>query len=390
MMRRSLWVLLVLALLAGLAWPKLRPLFGAGGHAAAMAETRKPSGERNGGKDKSGGGQETAGKKDDSLAVAMMKVVPRPFVETISATGTLRAEEGVELQAETNGKVVAIDFVEGAAVRKGALLVKLNDADLRANLERYVYGRQLAEARERRYAALLAQHVVTQQDYDATLGDLNVQKANVDLYEAQIEKTEIRAPFDGVVGLRYVSMGAYVNAATRIATLQRLDKLKVDFAVPEKYSGRIRAGAPITFSVAGGLRRFDGRIYAIDPRIDAGTRTILLRAVSANSDGSLLPGAFANVQLELEQIHDALLVPAEAVIPGLDEKNVFVVREGSAERRAVEIGARTASEVHILAGIRAGDVVITSGLQNLRQGQHVVAIGSGSSTPKAVARVAGT
>lgn len=353
MIRRAAWIVIGLAVLAGIAWPKLGPLW---------PKAKAPSAEAG------AHGKE----RGDALEVTTFIVEPRPFVETITSTGTLLAEEGVELQAETNGKVVGINFHEGTPVRRGDLLVKLNDADLRASLERYVYGTKLAESRERRYAALLAQHVVTQQDYDAALGDLNVQKANVDLYKAQIEKTEIRAPFDGVVGLRYVSNGAYVNAATRIATLQRLAKLKVDFAVPEKYSGRLKVGRDIEFSVAGGLRRFTGRIYAIDPRIDTGTRTILLRAVCDNTDGSLLPGAFANVNLALEQIPDALLVPAEAVIPGLEEKNVFVSRDGVAERRAVETGARTAAQVHIVNGLKPGDVVITSGLQNLRSGQLVI------------------
>jgi membrane fusion protein, multidrug efflux system len=352
-MKKVVWLAVIAALVLGLAWPKLKPV--AGTAAAKIAES---SGRR----------------KEDVLQVATMQVEPQAFVETLTSTGTLRAEEGVELQAETSGKVVTITFEEGMPVRRGELLLKLNDADLRANLERYAYGRQLAEAREKRYSTLLEQHVVTRQDYDLALGELNVQKANVDLYKAQIEKTEIRAPFDGVVGLRYVSSGAYVNAATRIATLQRLDKLKIDFAVPEKYSGRVKVGRGIDFSVAGGLRRYSGRIYAIDPRIDSGTRTILLRAVCDNSDRSLLPGAFANVTLALDQIPDALLVPAEAVIPGLDEKNVFIAKDGVAERRAVETGARTASQVHILSGLRPGDVVITSGLQNLRQGQHVASM----------------
>lgn len=363
MIRRAVWIVIGVAVLAGIAWPKLGPLL------LHAAPTKADAGTR---------------RKDDALEVTTFTVQPQPFVETITSTGTLRAEEGVDLQAETNGKVVSIAFEEGMPVRRGDLLVKLNDADLRASLERYVYGQQLAEAKERRYSALLAQHVVTQQDYDVALGDLNVQKANVDLYKAQIEKTEIRAPFDGVVGLRYVSNGAYVNAATRIATLQRLDKLKIDFAVPEKYSGRLKVGRNIDFTVAGGLRRFQGRIYAIDPRIDTGTRTILLRAVCANSDGSLLPGAFANVSLALEQIPDALLVPAEAVIPGLEEKNVFVASKGVAERRAVETGARTAEQVHILTGLKPGEVVITSGLQNLRNGQSVAPL-----RDKAPSKVAG-
>jgi membrane fusion protein, multidrug efflux system len=348
--KRIAWVGLAVALLAGLAWPKLAPhLLPAAGKAPAKRE----------------GGS-------GALQVSVHEVRPQTFVETVSATGTLRADEGVELQAETAGKVLRTDFREGAAVRRGDLLVKLNDADLRASLDRYKYGQQLAEARERRYAALLAQKMVTQTDYDAALSELNVQKANVELYHAQIEKTEIRAPFDGVVGLRYVSTGAYVNAATRIATLQSLDRLKVDFSIPEKYSGRVRPGAAIRFNVAGGLRDYTGRIYAIDPRIDSGTRTLLLRAVCDNADGTLLPGAFANVTLALEELHDALLVPAEAVVPGLEQKDVYVMHGGVAERRAVQTGARTATLVHVITGLKPGDRVITSGLQTLREGQKVV------------------
>lgn len=308
------------------------------------------------------------------LKVSTFVVRPAAFSETVSATGSLRADEGVELQAETNGKVVAINFKEGTAVRKGDLLVKLNDADLRASLARAQYRRELAKTREHRYAQLLGQKVVTQDDYDSALNDVNVQQAEMDLYQAQIAETEIRAPFDGVVGLRYVSLGAFVNATTRIATLQRLDNLKVDFAVPEKYTGRVVVGSPINFTVAGGAQKFKGHIYAIDPRIDAGTRTLLIRALTDNRDGSLLPGAFANIEFTLRELRDALLIPSEAVIPGLDEKNVFVMSDGKAERRAVQTGTRTASTVHILSGLAPGDIVITSGIQQMRAGQPVAAL----------------
>jgi membrane fusion protein (multidrug efflux system) len=177
------------------------------------------------------------------------------------------------------------------------------------------------------------------------------------------------------VGLRYVSTGAFVNAATRVATLQRLDRLKIDFSIPEKYASRIKVGSPIEFSVAGGNRKYAGEIYAFDPRIDASTRTVLLRATSINQDGKLLPGAFANVALTLSTTDDAILIPSEAVIPGLTEKNVFLMADGKAIRRAVETGTRTESRIHILAGLQPGDVVITSGLQQLRDGQAVTAGG---------------
>jgi membrane fusion protein (multidrug efflux system) len=306
-----------------------------------------------------------------------------PFAETVNSTGTLRADEGVELQAETNGKIVAINFTEGSRVREGELLVKLNDSDLRATLTRATYRKQLAQLRERRLSQLLGQKVVTQNDYDTALSDMNVQDAEIALVQAQIEKTEIRAPFDGVVGLRYVSTGAYVNATTRIATVQRLDRLKIDFALPEKYIGRLKVGSPVTFTVAGGEGRIKGEIYAFDPRIDTGTRTLLIRAVCRNQEGRLLPGTFANVELTLTELRAAVLIPSEAVIPGVNEKNVFVMNDGKAERRVVETGTRMASTVHILAGLSPGDVVITSGLLQMRIGQPVVALEAPPGPPAA-------
>lgn len=334
------------------------------------------------------GGGSKEGRKDGRsgdgapLMVATYTVSPAVFAETVTSTGTLRADEGVELQAETNGKIVAINFTEGTRVKRDELLVKLNDADLRATLQRATYRKQLAQLREKRLRQLLGQNVVTQNDYDTALSDVNVQDAEIALAQAEIGKTEIRAPFDGVVGLRYVSVGSYVNATSRIATIQYLDKLKIDFAVPEKYTGRIKVGSPVLFSVAGGKEKIKGEIYAFDPRIDSSTRTLSIRALCRNTEGRLLPGAFANVEMTLTELSAALLIPSEAVIPGVDQKNVFVIRDGKAERRAVETGTRMASTVHILAGLLPGDVVITSGLQQLRAGQAVAPFDSDTSLPR--------
>lgn len=358
-LRTSIWAVVSLSVIAAVAVPKVTPLF------SAKAAERTSATPANSGK--------PAASKAP-LRVAVFTVQSSKLAETVSATGTLLAEEGVELQAETNGKVVAIGFTEGARVRKGDLLVKLNDADLIATHSRAKYRKQLAVLRERRIAQLLKQGVARQEEYDTALNELNVQDAEIDLTEAQIAKTEIRAPFDGIVGLRYVSEGSFVNAATRIATLQRLDRLKVDFSIPEKYAARVRVGNPIVFTVAGADKKFAGQIYALDPRIDAGTRTVLIRAICPNPDGRLLPGAFANVGVTLSEVNDALMVPAVAVIPGLEEKNVFVVKDGKAEQRAVQTGTRTQGTVHVLSGLAAGDVVITSGLQQMRHGQEVVVI----------------
>ena len=353
-MRKPLiWTLALVLVVGGLAAPKVLPLLRTSGDARAAGRA-VPTADRRG-----------------PLEVSAIVVKPAPLEEAVTLTGTLLAEEGVELQAEISGKIVEIHFTEGARVRQGDLLVKLNDADLRATHARAKYRKELAVLREKRVGQLLKQGVARQEEYDTALSELNIQDAEIALTEAQLAKTEIRAPFDGVVGLRYVSTGAFVNAATRVATLQRLDRLKVDFSIPEKYATRIRVGTPISFTVAGGDRRFEGRIYAFDPRIDTTTRTVLIRALCQNPDGRLLPGAFANVDLTLAHIESAVLIPAIAVIPGLNEKSVFVVTDGKAERRTVETGTRTETSVQILSGLKPGDRVITSGLQQVRAGQKV-------------------
>lgn len=353
--RYILLAAIALAALGLLAAPKVVPLL----HASASVPVADNPPPRSG--------------RSPSAAVAVTTYAVKPAVlkESVTSTGTLLAEEGVELQAETEGKVVSIHFTEGARVRKGDLLVKLNDADLAATHARAKYRRELAMVREKRLGQLLKDGVVGREEYDIALNEMNVQQAEIALTEAQIAKTEVRAPFDGVVGLRYVSEGAYVNAATRVATLQRVDRLKVDFAVPEKYATRVRVGSPIQFTVAGLDKRFGGEIYAIDPRIDTATRTVLIRALCPNPGNRLLPGAFARVDMQLAQLDGAILVPATAVVPGLNEKTVFVVKEGKAERRAVEAGTRFESSVHILSGLDPGDVVITSGLTQMRPGQAV-------------------
>jgi membrane fusion protein (multidrug efflux system) len=173
-----------------------------------------------------------------------------------------------------------------------------------------------------------------------------------------------------VVGLRFVSIGAYVDANTRIATLQQVDRLKIDFSVPEKYAGRLKPGNPVTFRAADG-EQLQGEIYAIDPRIDSNTRTLLARAVCRNDRGRLLPGAFASIEIALAKLDNAVMIPAEAIIPGLDDRSVFVVEDGKAVRRKIETGARTAGTVHVLSGLATGEEVIVSGLVQLRAGQSV-------------------
>ena len=311
---------------------------------------------------------------DKPFRVATHVVTRGRYTERLTTQGTLLADESIELQAEVAGRIAAISFVEGARVRKGALLLKLNDADLQAVRTRAIYRKELAALRERRIAQLLTQGVARREEYDTAVHELRIQEAEIALAEAQIAKTEIRAPFDGAVGLRYVSEGALVNAATRVATFQRIDRVKVDFAVPERYAARIHSGLPIAFSVAGASGQHAGVVYAVDPDIDVATRTLAARASATNIEGRLRPGSFVQVDLALDDISDAILIPAQAVVAGVNGKHVFVLESARAVRRSIEAGSRTESKVRILSGLQDGDVVITSGMQLLRDGAAAVPI----------------
>ncbi len=305
------------------------------------------------------------------LSVSGVKVTPVPFTEIITANGSLRADEAVELQTEVNGKIASLNFVEGQRVRAGDVLVKIDDSSLQASLRRAEARRKLAEVREKRLARLVAEGGVSRLEYEAASGELAVLETEIDIIRTEIAKTSIRAPFNGVVGLRFVSTGAYVAPATRIATLQNLNNIKVDFSIPERYATFVKPGAPITFSVAGSSSTYAGSVEAVEPRIDVSTRTILLRARCSNSDLALIPGLFARVEFSVNKSENALLVPAIAIIAGLEERFVFVARDGKAVRVRVRTGARTSTQVQIVEGLAPGDIVLTSGVQQLRAGLPV-------------------
>lgn len=297
----------------------------------------------------------------------------QPLDESLVATGTVRADESVDLRPEVSGRLTRIHFQEGAAVRAGELLVSLDDSELRASLQRAAYRRDLAALKTNRLARLRDQGGVTEQDHDIAASELNVLTAEVAVIEAQLAHTRIRAPFDGVIGLRSVSEGAYVTPATRIATFQRLDRLKVDFSVPEKYLGRLSPARELTIELAGAGPPLVGRIHAIDPLIDPATRMALVRAGFANPAGRYLSGGFATVRLVLDRTPDALLVPASALVPGAQGASVFVVKDGKAVRRQVRTRVRTDTAVEVIDGLRPNETIVVSGHGQLRNGQEVQA-----------------
>ncbi len=342
--KRTLYGLIALVVLALLAWPKLRP-----SDSAAAAGPRASS----------------------ALRATAYVAEHRPMNDRIRATGSLRADESVALSAETSGRITRIFFQEGSRVRRGQLLVKINDAELRAQRERLRTRIELAVTREERQRRLLEIGGASQDEYDGVLGELNVLRSEAALLDAQIATTEIRAPFDGVIGLRYVSEGAYVSPQSQIASLQALSPMKLEFSVPERYAGRVRTGDPVLFTVAGAEGSFRGEVYAVEPRVDVDTRTLQIRASVPNPDGQLLPGAFADLELIVAEIEDALPVPSIAIISELGGKRVWVVENGRAAPRTVETGIRTEDAVQITEGLAPGDTVLTSGLQTVRAGQEV-------------------
>ena len=305
------------------------------------------------------------------LPVQVHVVQPDTLDDKILTTGTLVANEEVELRTEVSGKVIKIYFTEGSRVQKGDPLVKMNDAEMQAQLQREVSRKDLAVKAEQRQRQMFERSLISQEGYDASKNELNSVNASIQLVRAQIDKTEISAPFEGVIGLKYVSEGSYISPTSRIATLQDTHPIKIDFSIPEKYSTQVRKDILILFRVQGLGKTTKGTVYAIEPKIDQSTRTLLLRATSPNPDGELFPGSFAEVELIIQRLYNALTIPSEALIPDISGQRVFVLKDGRAESQVVQTGLRTSNTIQITNGITSGDSVITTGILQLRSGAPV-------------------
>ncbi|MCW3462824.1 efflux RND transporter periplasmic adaptor subunit [Chitinophaga nivalis] len=286
----------------------------------------------------------------------------------IEASGTLQSNEEVEIKPEINGRITHLYFKEGTAVRKGDLLVKLYDEDLLAQLQKLKLQQQLAKTTLERQENLLKINGISRQDVDVTRNQVSAYGADIEYTQTQLQKTTLRAPFSGKLGLRNVSEGAIVSAATIITTLQQIDPLKMDFAVAEKYRNAIKNGDQVNFTVTGDDNSYTGSIYAIDPKIDLTTRTVKLRAIIPNSSSRLFPGSFAKVKIILKDLPNAIMIPSQAVIPGTRDKKVIVADSGRAKFVVVETGIRTESNVQITSGIQPGDTIITTGILQLKPG----------------------
>lgn len=305
------------------------------------------------------------------LPVSVFIIQPERIDNRIRTTGTVLANEEVEIRSEVSGKIEQIDFREGSRVNKGKLLVKINDDELQAQLKKLQAQLQMAKDVADRRRQLFENKNISPEDYERTVLEVNSIDADIQLAQARIEKTELRAPFDGVVGLRYVSEGSIVSPTTRIALLQDVRRVKVDFSIPEKYSNAVRIGDPISFQREGSDHTYRGSVYATEPKIDPVTRTLLIRAIADNDDRKMMPGAFAEVELVLSAIDKALVIPTQALVPELEGQKVFLYRGGIVTPQQVETGMRSDRSIQITKGLSPSDTVITSGLLQIQPGMTV-------------------
>jgi len=308
------------------------------------------------------------------VRVQTTQVQEVPFARGIAAVGSLRSDESVILRPEVAGRIQHIDFGEGQSVKAGQVLIRLDDSIPRAELQQAQANLALAQSQYKRSVDLQGRGFVSQQARDEASSTLKVQQAATVLAQARLDKMTIRAPFAGMVGLRDVSVGDYVNQGQDLAPLEAIDPLKVDFRVPEMYLSKVGTGQTLAVRLDAmpGQER-EGKVYAVSPLVDAGGRSILLRATVANPDHTLRPGMFARVQLQFAQDR-ALVVPEAALSPSGQTQYVFRVREGKAQRVQVTVGERREGRAELLTGVAPGDEVVVAGFQRLTDGAPVTIV----------------
>ncbi len=305
------------------------------------------------------------------LPVNVTVATPRQVENTIKVTGAVLANESVSLRCEISGKIEKIYFQEGQKINKGDLLVAINDDEMRAQVERLRFTQKLNEDMEYRQRQLLEKQAISREEYEIALTTLNTTLSDLKEREARLAKHRLLAPFNGTIGLRQVSEGSYISPNDLIANFYNIDPIKLEFSVPGKYSSLINKDDKVVFKVESSTKEFRGTIYAVEPRIDPRTRTLQIRAITENDDQELIPGQFANIDYILDVIPEALMIPAEAVIPEMNSHKVFTCKNGVASQVQIEIGMRTEKEVQVISGLAPGDSVITTGILQMREGLKV-------------------
>lgn len=293
------------------------------------------------------------------------------LTNNIEVPGTIMAGETTNIQSEISGKVVAINFREGSSVSKGTVLIKLFDEDLQAQLKKLEVQLKIGQETEKRQKELLEINGTSRQEFDnAALITANIQ-ADIELLKVSISRTAIRAPFSGKIGLRNISLGAYITPATIITNISEVNVLKVEFSVPEKYTGLVAVGNDLNLALNGNAKPYKAKIFAIQNSISIDSRNLIARAQITNADPQIVPGAFANVKLALSKAQDVIMIPTQAVIPTTRHKQVIVLEGGKAVFKNINTGIRDSARVEVIDGLKTGDTVITTGLLSIKAGQDL-------------------
>jgi membrane fusion protein (multidrug efflux system) len=322
-----------------------------------------------GGKGPGAGGGKSGGMP--AMRVSGIVLKSQKFANSLSVSGSIEANEQVAIRSEVSGLVRNISFQEGSNVSKGQVLLKIDDSELRAQAAQAQTKQSLAAENERRAKLLLQKEAISQEEYDVARADMKSAQAQTQLIQAQLAKTTIRAPFSGKIGLRSISVGGYLNPQTAVANLVSINPVKITFSVPEKYATQVKENTTVNFTVSGLSKKYQAKVYAIEPNIETTTRTLQLRAQADNPDGTLVPGSFANIELPLTTLENALLVPTEAVVPIQGGKKVFISDKGKAKEVKIETGTRTEKDILVTSGLKPGDTVLTTGIMTLKEGSPV-------------------
>ncbi|MFB9080546.1 efflux RND transporter periplasmic adaptor subunit [Flavobacterium procerum] len=310
--------------------------------------------------------------KDKPTTVTGMVVKTSTFDNNLSLSGSIEANEQIEIHSEVSGIVEGIFFNEGTYVNKGQVLFKVNDIELKAQLRQATTKESLTSENERRAKLLLQKEAISQEEYDVARADHASAQAQSQLIRAQIAKTSVKAPFSGKIGLRSISPGTYITPTVLVAKLVNTGKLKITFSIPEKYASQVKSGSVIDFTVSGSEKVYNAKIYAIEPEVAVETRTLQIRAIADNVDGKIFPGTFADVKLPLNIIKDAIVIPTQAIIPVQSGKKVYISENGKAKEVMVEATTRTDASILVLSGLKAGDTLITSGVMSLKNEAPII------------------
>jgi membrane fusion protein, multidrug efflux system len=323
-----------------------------------------------------GGADQMAGRPQGqrpAIPVEMLVVQAETFVEREVAVGSLASDEAVIIRSEIAGRVDQIGFVEGQPISKGDLVITIDDSIYRAEFNQADARLNLSKANYDRAVNLEGRGAGTQRSLDEALSKLQEDRANLDLARARLDRTEIHAPFSGVIGIRKLSPGDYVMAGQEIVNIEAINPIKVAFALPEVFLSTVKTGQSVVVQVdAFPGENFEGEVYAIDPRIEASGRSVTLRALVPNPDRRLRPGLFARVAIIFERRDNAIMIPERALVPIQSRQTVFVVDDGIAQLRDVKTGGRRGGDVEIVSGLAAGETIVTAGQLKLREGSSVM------------------